>query len=211
LGENLEKWLKSICLERFITQNHNIMSKSILFALLLGPGALLLFAACDPGNTCGDPALVAIPATDDSEPELTWMITQASVTPDGPISSIGPYTGAEVTITAKPTDEVKVYLIARDEQSGIKQVSMTGGFGQTCTSGSGAIAASGILPEQSQDLSFLTVCGMIEWRLPEIPIEVGMPCVAGNTLAQLSFGLTGTAENNKGGTVSSRLTITVTP
>jgi hypothetical protein len=187
------------------------MSKIKLPIFLLAFSSLLFFAACDPGTTCGDPALVTIPAADDSAPELTWMITQASVTPDGPISSIGPYSGAEVTINVKPTDDVKVYLVARDEQSGVKQVSMSGGFGQTCTSPSGAIAASGILPSYSQDLSFLTVCGIIEWRLPEINIETGMACVAGSTLTQLGFGLTGVAENNKGGTATSVLTINVIP
>lgn len=87
---------------------------------------------------------------------------------------------------------------------------MTGGFGQTCTSDGSAIAASGVLPSHSQDLSFLTVCGIIEWRLPEIEIETGMPCVTGTTLTQLGFGLTGSVENNKGGTATSVLTINVT-
>ena len=187
------------------------MSKTELFTFVLALSAVVLLPACSPGSACGDPALVTIPAADDSAPELTWMVTQASETPEGPISSIGPYTGAEVTINVKPTDEVKVYLVARDEQSGVKQVSSSGGFGQTCTSASGAIAASGILPGYSQDLSFLTVCGMIEWRLPELTIETGMACVAGSTLTQLGFGLTGTAENNKGGTATSVLTINVIP
>ncbi len=168
------------------------------------------FTACDP-SPCGDPALVEIPATDGSAPELTWYVTQASETPSGPISSIAPHTGATINISAKATDQVKVYLVARDEQSGIQDVSMSGGFGQTCSTPSGAIAASGMLPELSQDLSFLTVCGMIEWKLTEIPIDVGMSCGAGNTLTQLGFGLTGTANNNAGGTATSTLNINVTP
>lgn len=180
--------------------------------LLLGC-ALLLFAGCggSGSSSCGDPALVAIPATDSSAPELTWYVTQASETPSGPVSAITPYTGSEVNVSADPTDEVKVYLVARDEQSGIAQVSMSGTFGQTCSTPSGPIAASGLLPEESQDLSFLTVCGMIEWRLDDIPINVGMSCGPGNTLTELNFVLTGTADNNTGTMAVSTLTITVAP
>ncbi len=183
-------------------------------SLSLSIASALLFTACDPASTstCGDPALVAIPAeADPTAPELTWMVTQASETPSGPISSLAPYTGANVSITAKPTDQVKVYLIAKDEESGVRRVRMSGGFGQTCTTGSSALAASGIIPEMSQDLSFLTVCGMIQWQLPEIPIEVGMACATGYTLSELGFAITGTAENNKGGESTSTLTITVAP
>lgn len=180
--------------------------------LLLSMLALftLLYTACDP-DPCGDPALVEIPATDGSAPELTWYVTQLSTTPSGPISAITPYTGATVNVSADPTDQIKVYLVARDEQSGIQEVSMSGGFGQTCSTPSGPIAASGIIPGVSQDLSFLTVCGMIEWKLSEIPINVGMSCGPGNTLTELGFALTGTANNNAGGTATSTLNINVTP
>ena len=177
--------------------------------------ALCLFAGCGGSGTgsgsCGDPALVAIPSADSSAPQLTWYVTQASETPSGPVSGITPYTGSEVNISVAPTDEVKVYLVARDEQSGVAQVSMTGTFGQTCSTPSGPIAASGMLPEESQDLSFLTVCGMIEWKLDEIPVNVGMSCGPGNTLTELNFVLTGSADNNTGTMAESTLTITVTP
>jgi hypothetical protein len=184
----------------------NKTHRVILVATLLA----LALAACDPGPACDDPALVAIPGADDTPPLLTWMVTQASETPDGPISSIGPYTGDNITLNVKPTDQVKVYLVARDEESGVKQVNMSGGFGQTCQTPGGAIAASGILPNLSQDLGFLTVCGIIEWRLPDIDIDVGMSCVPDNgVLTQLGFGLNGSAENHKGGTATSTLQIVV--
>lgn len=182
---------------------------NLIYCLLFG--ALSFTTACDPGASCGDPALVAIPGSDASAPELTWYVTQLSSTPSGPISAITPYTGSSINVSAKPTDEIKVYLVAKDEQSGIQEVSMSGGFGQTCNTPTGAIAASGIIPAVSQDLSFLTVCGMIEWKLTEIPINVGMSCGAGNTLTELGFAITGTAENNTGGTAMSTLNINVVP
>ncbi|MCS7036669.1 MAG: hypothetical protein RMJ33_01715 [Saprospiraceae bacterium] len=151
-----------------------------------------------------------IPASDASAPELIWMITRA--TGGGtPTSSIAPYSGESISITVSKTETVKVFLMARDEQSGVKRVKSTGGFGQKCSSSGTAIFYDGILSEYSQNLTFIRKCGVIEWMLPEYTVDTQRGCPVGLNMTELVYAFRGVAENNKGISDTSNLLISVRP
>jgi hypothetical protein len=128
-----------------------------------------------------------------------------------PTSSIAPYSGENINIIVSRTETVRVFLMARDEQSGIKQVRSTCGFGQSCSSGNAAIFYDGILPEYAQSPTRMRECGVVEWSLPEYNIDTQRGCPPGTNLTELIYALTGTAENNKGGPATSNLVIFVVP
>lgn len=178
-------------------------------ALLLGSSALFLMNACR-SRCCEDPGLVRIPSSDASAPELIWMITRAT-SGATPTSSIAPYSGENISITVRRTETVRVFLMARDEQSGIRRVRSTCGFGQSCLSSNGVIFYDGLLPEYAQSPTLMRECGVVEWSLPEYNIDTQRGCPPGMNLAELTYALTGTAENNKGGTATSNLLISVVP
>lgn len=180
--------------------------KNRSLGLLLG--ATFWLFACSP---CTGPNQVHIAATDATPPELTWYVIQKSMTPSGPISAITPYTGAAVNVSASRTDSIWVYLVARDAESGVFDITMSGGFGMTCNSGTGAIALDGIIPEQYRSLSPAGPCGSLQIEVDRALLDVGMACPAGNTFANMGFGMSGRAANNKGGEATSTLSLTVNP
>lgn len=185
------------------------MKTSSVALMLVGMCALLLMNGCRP-RCCEDPGMVEIPSSDASAPELIWMVTRATGGPT-PTSSIAPHSGETVTITVSRTERVRVFLKARDGQSGIRSVSCTGGFGHVCTRPGSAIVYDGILPTYSQNLTFIRRCGIVEWDLPEYEIDTERGCPVGMSTTSLGYGLEGTAENNRGVVARSSLHIRVEP
>ncbi len=173
----------------------------LCFAGILG----VFLGACR--NCCEEPGMVEVPSTDATPPQLSWMVTRST----GTASSIAPYSGREITVRVSREEAVKVYLLARDEQSGIRRVSSTGGGGWTCSTSGAALIFDLILPTYSQSLSFVRRCSVVEWSLPEYSIETDKSCSPGYTLRELRYGLRGTAENAKGGRDTSFLDIIVEP
>lgn len=135
-----------------------------------------------------------------------------SQTPSGPISSITMYADPVTNISVKTTDQVNVFLIARDDESALKKMNMKGGFGYTCIppGGGTAIAVDGFVPEQYMDFSVLTDCGLKEWKLSITPLNVALGCPNNSSLSNAMIGITGTGENFKGGTSSLTLNVSVT-
>lgn len=184
--------------------------KTLSVFLVLGLPALLLLNACR-SSSCEDAGLVKIPSSDASAPELIWMVTRVAGGAT-PTSSVTPYSGADTTIVVKKGETVKVFLMARDEQSGIKQVKSTGDFTQICLSGNSVTSESGSLAEHSQNPTFIGRCVVVEWSLPEYDINTRYnSCPPWINFSDLIYFLRGTAENNKGGTATSNLLISVVP
>lgn len=179
------------------------MKNSLLFLFI----SLFLFTSCD--SPCGDPALVEVPASDASAPEAIWQVTILSNTPSGPISALTQFTEAENSVSVSASDQVTVTLIGKDEQSGVKSLKTSGGFGYTCNVDGGSFIADGILPTVMQSQP-LTTCGMKEWKLPTSTIDVNFTCGTG-TLANGSVGITSEVINGLGATTSTTMTIQVMP
>ncbi|MBK6949262.1 MAG: hypothetical protein IPH16_15450 [Haliscomenobacter sp.] len=184
------------------------MKKSFLKSLCVLSVAACWNMGCTP--SCGDPALVAIPAADATAPTGKWMVSVLTITPSGPISSMTPYEDPSNTLTVKTTDEVTVQWVASDEESGIKTTSMEGSWVQACNTSSGPISATALVPKVEQDLSFLTVCALKSWSLPRTEINVNFPCPPPGTLTDASYTFTGKASNMKGGGAMSVLKINIT-
>lgn len=171
---------------------------------------LVLLQSCKP--CCNDPLIVKVPDSDATLPSLRWEVAVMSQTLSGPVSSMTMYSDPVTNITVKTTDKVDVYLIAVDNESGIKKMSMKGGFGYTCIpqGGGTALAVDGIVPEQSMDFSPLTTCGIKEWKLSIAPLNVALSCPNSGLLSGGMIGITGSGENFKGGVSGLTLNVSVT-
>ncbi|MCB0529588.1 MAG: hypothetical protein R2791_17065 [Saprospiraceae bacterium] len=183
-------------------------------ALLLLPVLLSLFTcliiSCKP--CCDDPMIVRIPEADGTPPALQWEVAVKSQTPDGPISSINLYNEQTTGITVKTTDQVDVYLIATDKESGVKSLMIQGGFGYTCTPQGGGIplAVDGIVAKKSEAFSQLTTCGLKTWKIGYDALNVAFSCPGGGDLSAAIVTLQGNANNFKGGSSDIILNIEVT-
>lgn len=169
----------------------------------------LSFQACKP--CCTDPEIVKIPDADATPPVLRWEVSVLSQTPAGPISSMTMYSDAVTNISVKKTDEVNVYLVARDEESGVKKMNMEGGFGFTCmpAGGGNGLSLHGITPKRSVDFNKLMTCGLKEWKLSIEALQLSY-CPNNLVISGGGINITGTGENFKGGTSNLTLNINVT-
>jgi hypothetical protein len=179
--------------------------------LILPSLALLIlsFNACKP--CCTDPEIVKIPANDATPPVLRWEVSVLTQTDDGPISSMTMYTDPVTNISVKKTDEVNVYLVARDEESGVKKMNMEGNFAFTCMPAGGGqgLSLHGFTPKRSVDFNKLTTCGLKEWKLSIEALQLSY-CPNNLVINGGGINITGTGENFKGGTSSLSLNINVT-
>ena len=125
------------CNKNFFNMKNSFLKSFPLLAL-----AASWTMGCTP--SCGDPALVAIPAADATAPTGKWMVSVLTVTPSGPISSMTPYEDPSNTLSVKTTDEVTVQWVVTDEESGIKTTSMEGSWVQACSTPSGPISATAL-------------------------------------------------------------------
>jgi len=184
------------------------MNKQHFFSALALTVAGFIFNGC-----CNDPAIVKIPASDGSAPILHWEVTVLTQTPAGPISSLTQHANPTNNLTVHTTDEVGVYLVATDNESGVKKIGTQGGFSYTCTSpGPGGVLNAaiidGFLPKQEVIFSDLTTCGLKQWKIKRECLNVSFSCNSG-TISNRSAGMTGTAENFKGEGGSINLTIEI--
>lgn len=178
---------------------------SVICLLLLAP----FFQSCKP--CCTDPEITKVPANDATPPALRWEVSVLTQTNTGPISSITMYTDPVTNISVKKTDEVNVYLVARDEESGVKKMKIEGGFAYTCLppGGGNGLSLHGFVPERSVDFNKLTTCGLKEWRLSIENLELSR-CPNNMNIAGAGINITGSSENFKGGTSNLMLNINVT-
>lgn len=192
-------------------RNHFLQSplfSSLLLQSSLFSSTLLLFPSC---NNCADPAMVTIPAADATPPALHWEVEVQSNTPSGPISSMTQYYDAANNITVKSSDEVDVYLVGTDDESGIKKITLKGGFGYLCTpAGSDvSMAVGGLIPEGGVDFSMLTKCALRGWRLSKESLDINFQCGPNSAAGNRSISLQGACTNHKDGAGESTLTIDV--
>ncbi len=164
-----------------------------------------LFISCSPPppcNSCNDPALVIVPEADASAPVVQWEISQAVTNPDGTMaSSISIVDDPSVPVNLNYADNVTttVYANATDEESGVKCISLGGGFGFSCTQPGGiGLLGSGILDDQRQ-CSGLTLCGLKSSRLQQENLEQFLTgCNPPRALASGDFSIEAVVENMKG-------------
>ncbi len=184
------------------------MKHTLLFLALFTPFSLVFLSCAAP---CTDPEVVKIPAADATAPVLHWEVAVLTQTPAGPISSYTPYNAASNSISVHGTDQVDIYLVGRDEESGIKKIGMSGGFTYTCTPGAGTpFIADGIIPNDETIFNKLTTCGLKEWKIAHKNLNVAFSCGGGAAISNRSVGLTGKADNFLGGHSETQLIITVT-
>jgi len=166
------------------------------------------FQSCKP--CCTDPEIAKIPNADATPPALRWEVSVLTQTESGPISSMTMYTDLVTNISVKKTDEVNVYLVARDEESGVKKMNMKGNFAYTCLPPGGGIGLSvhGFVPEQSVDFNKLTTCGLKEWKLSIEDLELSH-CPSAMNIVGAGINITGNGENFKGGASSLTLNLNV--
>jgi hypothetical protein len=180
-----------------------LLQSPLFFASLL-----FLLPACD---NCADPAMVTIPDADATPPVLHWEVVVQSNTPSGPISSMTQYYDAASNITVKSNDDVDVYLVGTDEESGIKKITLKGGFGYLCTPAGSEVsmAVGGLIPEGGVDFSMLTKCALRGWRLSKESLDLNFQCDPNSTAGNRSISLQGNSINHKDGAGESTLTIEV--
>jgi len=176
---------------------------SILFLLLA------LFS-CDP-EKCRDGQLL-IDFGDNTPPVPFFEVTTLSMTPSGPVSSIAWYDDAINSIKMSANDKVTIRFKGKDTESGIGQISQSGGFGYTCENGGGLmIALSGIVP--AQDITIVNdpiTCGEVEVGLFNYIIDGPNLCpVNFAELLSGGYAITGEVTNNAGLDASSQLMITI--
>ncbi len=168
--------------------------------------SMLFLTACP----CDDPALVEIPGSDASGPELVWYVIEETSGSGGVASSLVMYTDAVNNINVSRNSTIKVQLVAKDDQSGVKRVATTGGFGLTCTGTPTGVSSHGLLGELVHDMSGLTVCGLRELKLSEQYVDVGMPCPSIDySFSSLQFNMNGEATNNLNVSTTSVLNLNV--
>jgi hypothetical protein len=155
-----------------------------------------------PCNPCNDPALVVVPDADATAPVVQWEISQAVTHSDGTMtSSISIVSDPSVPVNLNYEQNVSttVYANATDEESGVKCISLSGGFGFSCTQPGGiGLLGSGILDNQ-RDCSGLTVCGLKSMRLQQDNLEQFLSgCTPPKVLASGDFAVEVVVENMKG-------------
>lgn len=170
---------------------------------------VLLSASCDPDD-CPD-GFIGIDPADASGADVHWRITSFVSTPSGPTSSIVILDEFENTYTVGENELVTVFLVATDNESGIRTIDVTGGFGFSCEEDNGSIIlGSGVFPSNPFSFGGSMTCGA-----PEAAYQVteftGSDFCAGpdRTFRGATYGLDGIAENNVDILSLTRLTINV--
>jgi hypothetical protein len=179
--------------------------------------SLLFFAACScpPGDPCQDPALVTVPEEDDSAPVGQWSFSQAYSQPDGSMSSsisLVEDPSLPVELTLDPAARTSVQFESRDDQSGIRCLRLSGGFGFTCVqprgtslNGHGMLAEKVICPG-------LSICGMRSLNLEQDYLEQYLSsCSPPFALSSGEFTLSAVSENMTGVKDTQRLTVIFRP
>lgn len=164
---------------------------------LLAVGLVLLSSSCDP--ECADGKILSDPM-DVTFPNVYWEVTQFTMTPDGPISSIRIIDADVDTVYFSDNEEVTVTLVASDPESGIFNIDVTGGFGVTCTGPGGAIAYSGLFPATPDSYPLEMNCAEVEVKHEDIFIDGPNLCnIANNPIvSQAGYQLQGFADNHAG-------------
>lgn len=188
------------------------MLRTHSFALfLLAMLVVFLSASCDPDD-CPD-GFISINPSDTSGAEMEWRITSFVNTPTGPASSIVILDDVENTYTVGENELVTVFLIATDNQSGIRSINVTGGFGFSCQEDDESIVlGSGTFPGNPFTYGGSMTCGAAEGAY-QVTEFTGSEFCSGIdlTFRSASFAFEGIAENNVDIFSLTRLTINVNP
>ena len=146
--------------------------------------------ACNP---CNDPQLVKV-IPNQSLIRYNWEFIQGvHHNYNGTsTSSISIIPAGTTTINSVSNDSVttSINLVATDTTSGIKCISIQGGFGLTCFTPGGAIVLDGILPVQEQ-CNELTKCCLRTEHISANEIDNYINCGKDRVLSNGSVGLTG--------------------
>lgn len=157
--------------------------------------------SCKPCNSCDDPKLVKVPSSDPSPPGYHWEMSQAVMHSNGTAtSSISIVPGGTAVIHSSAADSITttVYLTAHDPESGVKCISVHGGFGLTCMSkDSTAIAIDGIIQSHSV-CTDLTSCCHKDMRIAIEDLGKYIQCPGNRNLTNGGVGLTGIVTNCTG-------------
>ena len=171
-------------------------TKSILASLFM---IALIISSCTPCNECNDPKLTKINRTDTSKPSIQWSFSSGRTSAGTATSSIAivPDPAAGVDANVAPDLTYGIYAEATDNESGIKSITMSGGFSNTCKTGANLFTTHGTLGEQRQDFSF-TNCALKAWNLKELKIERYADCGTGHILVNGNLACQVITENFAG-------------
>ncbi|MEP7195530.1 MAG: hypothetical protein ABI851_03365 [Saprospiraceae bacterium] len=167
----------------------------------------LISACCIP---CNDPALIK-PATTGCNTQIRWEFAQAVNHSNGTMtSSISIIPDPNIAINATLTDSTStsVFVSATDTMCGIKCISISGGFGLTCSGPIGVgLAIDGKIESQS-DCSPLTTCAFKTMRLSIPNLESYMrSCNAPKVFSNGGIGINAIIENTMGKKDTSHLLV----
>ncbi len=141
------------------------------------------------------------PESDSTPPVLKWKVHFIEDNTDTEVLENAK------TIKVKKGTDVRVTLIAEDEDGGVQKITFGGGFTFHCKSGSVGQNSNGTLQTDVQNL-YPDAKGNV---LPSIflikEISTEFTCQTGYTLTNGSYDLVGTAENYYNGVTTSTLKI----
>lgn len=186
------------------------MKKSFTFLYLLSSTYFLLIASCKPCNSCNDENLVKVNVSDATYSTYQWEMSQAVQHSNGTATSsinIVPTGTTIVNSSAADSVTTSVYLTATDNESGIKCLRLSGGFGFTCENNANqAIVLDGILAQKTLCLD-LTNCCIKSQRIAYENLSQFITCPIGRTFTNGGVGITAIIENCAGKIDTTFLTV----
>lgn len=184
---------------------------SSISLFVLAAFVVLLSAACDPDN-CPD-GLIPIDPDDNTAPDVYWQINSVTMTPSGPASSLTLLNEFENTYEMSVNELVTVFLVAEDNESGVRTIDITGNFGFTCEQAGGNIfIADGVFPGNPINFTSSNTCGTPEGAYQATIIDASDFCSGnGESFLGAVYGFDGIAENNASDLRLTRLVVNVNP
>lgn len=141
------------------------------------------------------------PDSDSTPPVLKWKVHFVETNTDTEV------TENAKTIKVKKGNEVKVTLIAEDEDGGVQKITFGGGFTFHCVSGSVGQNSNGTLATDVQNLYPDANNNVLPSIFLIKEVSTAFTCQTGYTLTNGSYDLVGTAENYFNGVTTYTLKI----
>lgn len=185
-----------------------ILTQTLILSLIL-----LYTIACNPAkpcNECNDKALVKINHTDATAPIFQWSVSEAKTNGAVTTSSIAVVPpGTQVDKIMANDLSYNVFVNATDNESGIKNIKLEGGFTFSCGNANGVFLGHGNLDKQSKSFTFEN-CALKTWDLEDNKIERYTSC-GSREFVNSDLTFIAIAENFAGKKDTSRITIHFKP
>ncbi len=166
-----------------------------------------LLLSCDP---CG-PDQTRNTTSDSSLPELMWEVEVGSRTAPGISTALSAYTADSTLIPISGMDSVRVRLVGRDPQSGIKMMDVEGERSFICMTDSTGTGSANQIPSAPENPPVSGSCAPVSYTFKEYVIAPANLCGPASNLSKGNWKFRGQAENHSGLIKASILQLEWTP